>query len=216
MSNKFSTSAKVLGLCLLTAMFTGCEEAAEETTSPSVGGVSLVGTYKTNCQAVSGSPDFGGTHWQYQMYFRADGTGEFNKIFANSATCSDIVFQSIQSFSSTVGSATSTPANGYNITFAVSLSAIVGWQARGGHVIADVGNCAGQGSWSSSGSNKALTVYSGGFNCARITTAGAQSFYNVIVANGSTLQLGVPLNDNVGVVSAGSVNTSSALTFTKQ
>lgn len=214
---------KLLTVCLAATLIFGCkkeDDKKEDTadgggSTPLVSAPTLSGTYASNCYPISGAAISTETLYQYRVFFGAGGIAneyEFAKVFASNSSCTTAVYQSLQEGVFTVGSETTTPAGGWQISFTTTGSVLITWGNAA--TTAVQAGCNSNIMWNSSGPNSFGNV-TGNFACASISIRPANTdFFNVFVENGNSIQIGLPIDDP-GVLTSGAVPTTVSLTLTK-
>lgn len=224
--HKRSLFSQIVILTLTVFLAAGCAKKKEEDSTdeenPGGGGatptptLSLSGTFRTPCVAVSGMAMANGTHYRTSILYGSGGVADqfqYDEQYYTSSGCTTLAYNSSVQGTFVVGSPTTTPTDGFNITYTVTDVYVLGWNPNGGTLSS---GCTTGVNWSTSGSNY-LGYVNGTFNCAGMAVAPpGGTYYNVVVLNGTTLNTGITTGDNPGVTPAGSVGTTVPLTFTKQ
>lgn len=209
------TLARVLLISIFTlGLTTGClEKAADEASTDPATTVTLSGTYYTSCVAIPGMVIGGATHTRTMIVFGSGGVAsdyQQTTFFASDSSCNTNAYAVNQGGAFTIGSATTSPANGYNITFTVDDANILLYTTT-----ARDDFTSGCGSWGPYTAAPSVRPLYSNINCANATMIYSGTLYNTFVSSGNTLTMGTPAGDNVGVTNQGSVSATQSLTFTK-
>jgi len=202
-------------LCAAAFALQGCGKKSSSSGSTSSGSSTpgLSGTYVSSCTAIPGATIGGATHQITMASFGISGDPaafEFATLYASNSSCTTSAYVAAQQGTFAIGSTTTTPAGGYNITFTVTMSAVGVYTTTAENAMNS--GCSSYGTWSTAPS---LVMASSGFSCANIDIDGNINYYNVFALTGSTLSLGAPDDDNPGVLNSGSVPTTFSLSLTK-
>lgn len=201
----------------------GCEKKEEET--PASGGttedgsadkpsITLSGTFKSSCQALSGTTYGDGTHKKTQITFGLTSGAnkyEYVTLYMN-AGCTVNQYATSHKGTFTVESATTTPANGFGITFTTDQANLIVYTDAAYDDFS--AGCSGTGSYSPAPSIKGIYTTYGCMNISNFEPAPG-SYHNIVVLNGSTLQMAATGDNNEGFANSGSVPTTLSMTLTK-
>jgi hypothetical protein len=187
----------------------GCAKKEDETTGGST--TTLSGTYETSCVAIGGMVIGGATHTKSSIQFNSDGTFEFVKWFKSDAGCSTNAYAVNQQGTFAIGSATTSPAAGFDIVYTITESNILLYTA--GAKTDFENGCPSHGPYTAAPSLRPLYA---DIACANATMQFDGTLYNNFVKTGaSALTMGTGAGDNPGVATIGAVSATQSLSFTK-
>ncbi|MFS4459563.1 hypothetical protein [Bdellovibrio sp. HCB2-146] len=210
MKSLSSTLSKLILSILCVTVLVNCEQPEESTDDGGSETVTFSGAYYSSC-VPEGAPVANGNYTNKMIHYQPDGDFEYVTYYYSDAACTSEVYAVIQDGTYAVGPATSVPSGGYEVAYAISDLYLAYYTDAARTAL--MGGCGVGGTWSAAPSLKTLFA---AWGCANISVAAPNTiFYNVASAGSTTAEIGIPDNDNPGVVNVGNINIGATLSFSK-
>jgi hypothetical protein len=208
----FMKTKNIIISCLLALTLTsiGCKKEAPVTTTGGGGGSSTptLTRYQSTCISTGGAV-YTANSFLYSLTFTGS-TYSFSRFYYTSGACTGSAFTVSSAGTFAIGSATTAPAYGFNITFTPTQQTMTLYNFAG--AAASLNSTCGGATWNT-GAISTFNANSSGFSCATGLglVAANTPIYNAFVINGSLLSLGTMTYNNPGVAFLGGVATSTSI-----
>jgi hypothetical protein len=195
-------------------LFAGCSKSSKSTDTPAGGtggtggttGPTLASSYKRNCTALGST--LHGANYKDELLLFASGNYTNSQSFYSDSACNTELYRFVIGGSYTIGAATTSPANGYDITFTPTSTSIASDSGAVGTQLNT--DCSTTLSTTMASTQNTSSI---GFFCGSLGFAVRNTpIYNVIVS-GATLDFGSVYLNNLGQQSQGAVATVTSISY---